>query len=126
MKEGFFTILFLIILTSICDTASQLFLKSTINRIEVKTDGFKKIMLFIIKLIKTPRIWISFTFSTISLALWLYILSKADLNFAFLVCSMHYIFIAISSKWILKEKVGLNRWVGTALIVIGIILVTLS
>ncbi len=126
MKEGLFVILSLIVLTSICDTISQLFLKSTINALRVETDGIKKIIFFIIKLIRAPRVWISFAFSTLSLIIWLYILSKADLHFAFLVCSMHYIFIAIASGWILKEKVGLNRWIGTILIVIGIFLVTLS
>lgn len=126
MKENFLIILSLMVLTSICDTASQLFLKSSVNSIEVKTNGITKIISFIIRLIRTPRVWTSFTFSTASLILWLYILSKVDLSLAFSVCSMHYIFIAIASGWILKEKIGLNRWAGTVLIVIGIILVTLS
>jgi uncharacterized membrane protein len=39
---------------------------------------------------------------------------------------MHYIFIALASKLILKEGVGFKRWIGTILIVVGIILVTIS
>jgi uncharacterized membrane protein len=39
---------------------------------------------------------------------------------------MHYIFIALASSLILKEKVEFKRWVGTILVVLGIILVTLT
>ena len=56
----------------------------------------------------------------------LLVLSKADLNFAFSADSMHYIFIAFASHLVLKEKVGICRWFGTALIVGGIILISLT
>jgi len=39
---------------------------------------------------------------------------------------MHYVFIAFSSMLILKEKVGKKRWLGTLLIVIGIVLVSFT
>jgi drug/metabolite transporter (DMT)-like permease len=39
---------------------------------------------------------------------------------------MHYIFIALASGLILKEKVGAMRWMGTLGIVVGIALVTIS
>jgi uncharacterized membrane protein len=68
----------------------------------------------------------SFIFSTLSLCIWLVVLSRADLNFAFSVDSMHYIFIALTSRYILKERVGLKRWLGTILIVCGIIIVSLN
>jgi uncharacterized membrane protein len=79
-----------------------------------------------IKLVRIPRVWIGFLFSVLSLCIWLFVLSKADLNFAFSVDSMHYIFIAFASGLVLKEKVGFRRWAGTIFIIIGIILVTLS
>lgn len=78
------------------------------------------------KLILLPKIWIGFIFCTLSLFIWLFVLSKADLNFAFSADSMHYIFIAFSSRLFLKEKVGLKRWWGTLLIVAGIALITWS
>jgi hypothetical protein len=43
-----------------------------------------------------PRLWVGFIFSIISLCIWLFVLSKADLNFAFSADSMHYIFIALA------------------------------
>jgi uncharacterized membrane protein len=127
MKQGLAYILFLIVLTSICDTINQLFLKSAINSLDVSLSAnIKKVLEFIIKLIRVPRIWGSFLFAALSLCIWLFVLSKADLNFAFSLDSMHYIFIALASKLVLKEKIGFKRWFGTIFIAIGIILVSLS
>ena len=126
MSANLIFIILLIVATSICDTVSQLFLKKAINSLKISIDGLKKIFSFIIRLILIPWVWIGFAFSTLSLFIWLFVLTRADLNFAFAVDSMHYIFIAFASKLILKERVGTSRWVGTILIVAGIILVSLT
>jgi drug/metabolite transporter (DMT)-like permease len=127
MQQGLFFILFLIMLTSICDTVNQLLLKSAINSLKVSiTPNIIKILQFIFKLIKIPKLWIGFLFSVLSLCIWLFVLSKADLNFAFSLDSMHYIFIAFASRLVLKEKVGFRRWAGTIFIILGIVLVSLS
>ncbi len=126
MKNSALFIVSLIILASLFDTINQLFLKTTINSLDLNINGFKKAVGFVLKLLTRPRIWVGFFFCCLSLVVWLFVLSKADLNFAFSVDSMHYIFIAIASKFILKEKVGFKRWVGTAFIVLGIILLTFS
>ena len=127
MKQGLSSILFLITLTSICDTINQLFLKSAINSLNVSLSAsIVKIWQFIIKLVRIPLVWIGFLFSILSLCIWLFVLSKADLNFAFSADSIHYIFIAFASGFVLKEKVGFRRWGGTIFIIVGIILVSLS
>jgi len=127
MKEDLFFILFLIFLTSVCDTLNQLFLKSSINRLDASFSGsIINVLKFIFKLILIPWVWFSGLFSLLSLCIWLLVLGMADLNFAFSVDSMHYILIAVASRFILKEKVGLKRWLGTVFIVLGIVLVSLS
>jgi len=127
MKETLLIIFFLIVLTSFCDTINQLFLKSAVNSLFLSSPvTVKKMLGFIIELIMVPRVWVSFLFSIISLCIWLLVLSRVDLNFAFSLDSMTYIFIAFGSKFILKEKVGLKRWSGTIFIIIGIFLVSLT
>lgn len=127
MTTGVIFILFLIVLTGLCDTISQIFLKYSINSLDVTIGAsIKKILQFIIQLIKIPKVWAGFLFSTLSLCIWLFVLSKADLNFAFSADSMHYIFIAFASRFILKERVGFKRWLGTLFIIFGIVLVSLS
>lgn len=116
----------LIVLTSLFDTINQLFLKNAINSLDVNINSAGKIFSFIIKLVRIPQVWAGFIFCALSLIIWLFVLSKADLNFAFSADSMHYIFIAFASRLVLKEKVGFQRWVGTTFIVLGIILITWS
>lgn len=126
MKSGLVFILFLIALTSLCDTINQLFLKSAINSLVSPRGNVKSVLKFIVRLLKIPRVWVSFLFSAISLCIWLVVLSQADLSFAFSADSMHYIFIALAARFILKEKVCLKRWIGIILIVVGIMMVSLS
>ena len=121
-----FFILSLIVLTSLFDTINQLFLKTSINELNFNITSVKKIFYFIFKLIRIPKVWIGFIFSCLSLLVWLFVLSKADLNYAFSADSMHYIFIAFSSRIVLKERVGFKRWIGTVFIIAGIILITIS
>jgi len=127
MRAGLLIILFMIAFTSLCDTINQLFLKSTIDSLNFSPKlNFIKIFKFIFQLVIKPRLWLSFLFSIISLCIWLLVLSKADLNFAFSADSMHYIFIALASRFILKEKFSSLRWLGTGLIIMGIVFVSLS
>ncbi len=119
-------IICLILLSSSCDTFSQIFLKKSVNSLDIQVNGIKKAIDFVLRLILVPGTWISFTFSTISLILWLIVLSRVELNFAFPLDSMHYIFIAFASGLFLKEKVCYKRWLGTGLIVLGITLVSLT
>jgi len=120
-------VLSLIALTSLCDTISQLFLKSGIDTLNFKpTLNIIKIFKFIFQLIRMPRLWLGFVFSLISLCVWLVVLSKADLNFAFSADSMHYIFIAVAARLVLKERFSSLRWIGTGLIVAGIVIVSIG
>lgn len=127
MKEGLLITLFLIALTSLCDTVNQLFLKSAIDSLSFSpTFNIIKLFKFIFQLLIKPRLWLGFVFSIISLCIWLSVLSRADLNFAFSADSMHYIFIAFAARLFLKEKFSSLRWLGTALIVVGIVFISLN
>lgn len=126
MSVSVFYIIFLIFLSGVFDTISQLFLKHSINQLSFHVSGFKRIPEFIFKIALKPAAWLSLIFSVISFFLWLFVLSRAELSFAFSVDSFHYILIAVGSRVFLKEAVGFWRWAGTALIMIGVILVSLT
>lgn len=123
MNLGIFFVLSLIALTDLCDTVSQISLKSSINSLDLHLDTIAKIIKFVLKLIQEPRVWVSFIFSTISLAIWIFVLSKCELNFAYSLDSMRYIMITFASVFFLREKVGFARWLGIFFVVSGIALV---
>ncbi len=127
MKPNILLILGLVAISNIFDTTRELFLKSAINTVDAQSPrDIRTLLIFLSKLLRKYRVWLSFLCSILSLMFYLLVLSKADLNFAFSLDSMHYIFIAFTAKLILKEKVGASRWFGTLFVVIGIVLVTLS
>lgn len=127
MTHNIVFILSLIMVANVFDTIRELFLKTAINSLdEFSPNTVKKGIIFIFKLIRVPGVWISFACACASLFFYLFVLSKVDLNLAFSLDSMHYIFIAFASRIFLKEKVGPARWLGTFFIVVGITLVSLS
>ena len=58
--------------------------------------------------------------------MWLFVLTKADLNFAFSIDSMRYILIALASVLVLKEKISIIRWLGIFTVICGITLVAIG
>lgn len=61
-----------------------------------------------------------------SLALWLVVLSKLDVSYAYPIVSINYVVIALSSKWFFKETVSKLRWVSILIICFGVVLVSFS
>ena len=126
MKESLFFIIFLIFISDICDTISQLVLKFYINALDWEIDSVRKAIRLVIQLGKIPLAWAALVFSFFSLLIWLFVLTKTDLNFAFSLDSMRYVLIAVASMIFLKEKIGAVRWMGIGAVVGGIVLVTIG
>ncbi|MFA5157230.1 MAG: EamA family transporter [Candidatus Omnitrophota bacterium] len=123
MNQMFMLVFPLIVLTDLCDTTSQLFLKTAVNSFDLSPDSLRNILRFIKRLITSTRVWAGFVFSSFSLVIWLFVLSKAELNLAYCLDSMRYIFITLASMFILKERITRVRWFGIISIVLGIIMV---
>ena len=126
MKQTLFFIIFLIFLTDVCDTVSQLLLKSAINSLDLHINTVRKVIRLMIRLIMAPRVLAGFVFSTFSLLIWLFVLTKSDLSFAFSMDSMRYILIALASVFVLKEKISIVRWLGIFAVVCGIVIVAIG
>lgn len=54
--------------------------------------------------------------------IWITYLSSSSLSRAFPMYSLTIVLILIVSKFVLKEKVGLNRWLGALLIIAGVLM----
>ncbi|MBF0494920.1 MAG: hypothetical protein HQL28_07335 [Candidatus Omnitrophica bacterium] len=84
------------------------------------------ILHFLKTCLRDAKIWLGLGLNTVSLFIWLVILSFADLSQAYPLDSMQYIIIAIFAKNYLKEEVNVMRWTGIFLIVIGVTIVGLK
>lgn len=54
--------------------------------------------------------------------IWITYLSSSSLSRAFPMYSLTIVLILIVSRWVLKEQVGLNRWLGAVLIIAGVLM----
>ena len=59
-----------------------------------------------------------------SAAIWLLVLSRASLSFAYPFVSLTYVFILLFDRFVLNESVTSLRWAGVALIIGGILLIS--
>lgn len=104
----------------------QLMLKRGMNAIGhvslLKGDIFK----VLIKMFTNISIILGGIIFVGSLAMWLVVLSKLDISYAYPIVSINYAFVALSSRLFFKEKISLLRWVSILVICSGVVLVSLS
>jgi undecaprenyl phosphate-alpha-L-ara4N flippase subunit ArnE len=116
----------LIVLTSVCDTINHLGLKVCADAVDLEVVGIGTVLPFALRLLRLPLAWVSIFVSFLSLFIMLYAMTMASLSLAFNLDSMHHVFIALASRFVLKENVSRQRWLGTLSIMVGIVLVALS
>ncbi len=59
----------------------------------------------------------------LSAVIWLMVLSRASLSFAYPFASLSYLVIVLAAKFVLGETIPPLRWAGVLLIMAGIVLV---
>ncbi|MCT8976797.1 SMR family transporter [Clostridium sp. CX1] len=62
----------------------------------------------------------------VSFLLWIKVLSKVELSYAYPMVSIGYILVMFFSYFLFKENISLMRLMGVALIIVGVILVARS
>lgn len=116
-------LLFVLIHDAILATG-QTFIKHGMDTVEdVKVTSPASILRFIKYCLTRREILSGLALNTTSLAIWLIILSFADLSLAYPFDSLQYIVIAFFAMIFLKEEVRGLRWVGILLIVVGVTVV---
>jgi drug/metabolite transporter (DMT)-like permease len=116
----------LILLSVVLAAVAQLTLKHGVNQI-VDSSGVLKLSVTSIKeLIRTPAIWGGLFLFGISAFVWLAVLSRTSLSFAYPFAAITYALILLFDRFWLHEQVPPIRWAGVACIAIGIVLVAQS
>jgi multidrug transporter EmrE-like cation transporter len=74
--------------------------------------------------IQQPYVWSGLFLFGLSALVWLMVLSRASLSFAYPFAALTYVLIVLFDQFVLDETVPPLRWAGVALIGLGIILVS--
>ena len=112
--------LVLIVVTVLINTFGQFMVKTGVNRIGVVS------LLDVHAIIRALTSWLvigGFVIYFISALIWISILSRADLSWAFPILSLSYVITALLSPVLLNESFSAQRLIGTLVICLGVFLV---
>ena len=84
------------------------------------------VRMLVSSVVTNPFVFMGVVFLGLFFFLYLAALSWADLSYVLPLTALSYLFAALMAKFFLKEDVSWLRWVGTIVIVIGIIFVALD
>ena len=60
----------------------------------------------------------------LSVVIWLMVLSKVEVSYAYPFLSIGYIIVALAGKYYFDEEVSFTRWLGIFVICVGVYLIT--
>jgi multidrug transporter EmrE-like cation transporter len=115
---------FLLILTCVClGVIGQFLLKHGMSSGDV-VDEVAEVMPRLIRAATNPVVILGFACYGISAALWLIVLTRADLSYAYPMLAMGYILVVLLSRVILHESVSPARFLGTLVVAFGVWLIS--
>ena len=129
--ERRFVLIGLILLSVALSSAAQITLKHGMNqvvdRLNVANGGSGQAFTWNAESVKaaavTPAIWVGLGLFGLAAVVWLSVLSRAALSFAYPFAALTYVVIVLYDA-LRNEPTGAFRWGGVALIMAGIVLVS--
>jgi drug/metabolite transporter (DMT)-like permease len=114
------------ILTSVAMAAvGQLVLKYGVD--QIKPHGgvaLRDPIATAVRVARTPAVWGGLALFGLSAAMWIVVLSRTSLSFAYPFASLTYVLILLFDRLVLNEPVSPLRYAGVALIISGLVLIS--
>jgi multidrug transporter EmrE-like cation transporter len=118
--------IFLILVSVSLNAGAQIIMRKAMLQIgEINLES-KNILSYWSRLIENIFLWISFPCYGLSILIWIIVLSKVEVSYAYAFSSIGYILITIAGALLLHEQVSLLRVVGIIIVCCGIVLVARS
>lgn len=110
----------LIFAVSSTTVISQLILKKGVMALGIDKLEFSALL----AAARSPLILASISLQVISFALWIFVLARANLGYAFGISgAFFYLLLPLMTWWIYNEKLAPAQWLGLCLITLGVICV---
>jgi len=112
--------LFLIVLTVLINTTGQFMVKTGVNRVGAVS------LLDVHAIIRALTSWLvlgGFVVYFLSALVWISILSRAELSWAFPILSLSYVLTALLSPVFINESFSAQRFIGTLVICLGVFII---
>ncbi|WP_138205751.1 SMR family transporter [Haloimpatiens lingqiaonensis] len=115
-----------LILTSVfLGALGQILVKVGAPNLQLNFSGIN-IFYSILGILKNLPVMMGIISYGVSFLLWIKVLSKVELSYAYPMVSLGYVLVMIFSYFIFKENITLPRILGTALIIVGVIFIARS
>lgn len=116
----------IILISVLLNCAAQLGMKKGMMVVGELTGGISGIFAAFPSMITNGYLWLSAFCYVVSIGLWLVVLSKVDVSYAYPFLSIGYVLSAIVGHFVFGEAVTPIRIAGIAVICIGVILISRS
>jgi multidrug transporter EmrE-like cation transporter len=118
------TVFLLILLGVFLNAGAQLLLKAGMTRIGHFDFSFANIIPISVKVMGNPPILAGLCAYVISVGVWLLVLSRVQVSFAYPMLSIGYIVNAVAAYYLFGEDISLLQIVGIFVIISGVYLVS--
>jgi len=110
-----------ILLSVFLGSFGQIILKLGANKLGTLSLAWNTLFSDLIRVIKIPEILIGLVLFGSSFLLWIKVLTKSDLSYAYPMVSIGYINVVVVSYFLFNEQFTLMKVLGVSLIVIGVV-----
>ena len=114
----------LVFLCMLLNTAAQLLLKETMNKIGGVSFTLHNFIPIGLKVAFNPYFIAGVTAYVLSMCVWLLVLSRLDVTIAYPLTSIAFIFVAFAGAYFFNEPLTMTRIAGIVVIIGGIYLLT--
>ena len=126
MRQGVEMMYFLILLGVLLNAAAQLLLKAGMNQIGHFEFSLSNLLPISLKVMVNAPIILGLFAYVVSVAVWLLVLSRVQVSFAYPMLSIGYIVSAIAAYYLLGEDISILRMTGIVIIMAGVFMVSQS
>ena len=114
----------LIFVSVLIGVFGQLSLKTGMSHVgRIDAQALHQPLQLLVRVFTTPIILAGIAMYIVGTLIWLVVLSRLDLSFAYPLVATTYVFTPLLANLILHEQIPGLRWVGIALIMLGVIVV---
>ena len=113
----------LILFSVLLAAGAQLTLKHGMNLVADSSGALKLSASSLKDVVTTPAVWGGLFLFGLSAIVWLAVLSRTSLSFAYPFASLSYVLILLADKFVLNETIPALRWAGVFCIMVGIVLI---
>jgi drug/metabolite transporter (DMT)-like permease len=120
-------IILLVLLSESITVVGQILFKKSTNTIGAYNlrNGSERAR-FLSEVFARPQLWLGVVVMTAGLVVWLLAIAQGDLSLVFPIGSLQYILILFLAHKFLGEKIDKMKLIGTLLVMVGIVLMSVS